>query len=85
MDDCPKMSTDKRNLAVSWCVDGVKPFGKEKSAHTTQHKHNVPQCSSRSLDLSVLRIESLPGAERSKSSNMVLLQIVTDRQLAVVR
>lgn len=40
--------------------------------------------SSRSLDFSVLRLESLPGAERSKAANMHLLQIVTDRQLSVV-
>ena len=94
MHECPKMSTEKRNVAVSWCVDGVKPFGQERYTNTQTHKHKhntkvktktkTHHHSSRSLDLSVIRIESLPGPERSKSSNMFLLQVVTDRHLNVV-
>jgi hypothetical protein len=84
MDECPKMSKDRRNLAVSWCVDGVQPFGQDKSDLCFVLVGNRFG-STRSMDLSVVRIESLPGEERSQFGNMMLLQIVTDRHLTVVR
>ena len=50
---------------------------------TTNYLHELYSyaCSKKSFDLSVFRIESLPVNERSKTENMLLIQLVSDRYL----